>query len=407
MLADTADPDSRAAQTTLILTVAAEAEKARLAAMTQEQRTAEYARIAKLRAEAKIQQEQFAAYTLRLDKEQPAWNAVNPVALPLPTYQENARAASVAGNFEALYLLMPMSVERWSKNTPLGKFRFKVVNGKRVYIPFSLADFDRMFVLFQRENKFGFSFFKEPGANCPQERWDRIKASYIQGQEKNAEQYPPSDWRHVYPIYPGRFICEKYERSLWVQVRVPVVIAVGAIAAVYLGPIVYDKIGSVLTGATGAADSATKTASLFSKIQKTGNTVLSFVNKARTIDAIIKGEIPPPPISILGSSFTDWAMIVAKRELVEQAKEAAAKAGMEYIQKKLTAAEEAKMRREIEALQRQLAGIVPENMPKQPSPAVPIVVQEKSAGLAIANKKVNDAVVTVMAIALPALILMS
>lgn len=78
------------------------------------------------------------------------------------------------------------------------------------------------------------------------------------------------------------------------------------------------KVTSGVTAATTAAKEAAKEAAgitpaitegvtLVDKAQEIVPKVVDGVNKARTVEAIVSGEIPPPPIDLQGDNFTDWA----------------------------------------------------------------------------------------------------
>ncbi len=332
-------------------------------------------------------------------------NTQAPIAkLPLNAYQNQMRKAIMAADFEAFNLLMTISKFGWGSNTPLGMYRFRVIDGKRIYKPFSDTDLARLFAyMSQAGNRYGYNRFAEPGASCD---WNALLEMYVNKQIAAKKQYPNTDWRHVVEIYPGRYICQVYDPSLWVKIRAPVIAAVAIVAAIYLGPIVLAKItgtaaaegGAVVAGAgttagttaaTGIVGAGTKagivtavtTKSVATAITVTqattaagaiataveGATLLSktktaidLLNKARTIDALISGEMPPPPIGISGDSFTEWALDIAKAELADELKEQAGEYLTEKMRDKIIAAEESRLRAEIEAMQRELAGLVNE-----------------------------------------------
>ena len=385
MLADIIDPRTTAYKDELARLERERLERQRFALLTTEEKEAE-AQAAK----------EFQNYISGLNVNTLRFNQVNPAAAVLTNFEQSVMAASVAGNFLALNKLMPFSIHRWNRATPLGKYRFRVVNGKRIYIPFSDSDIDN----FMAGSWLGWNgpgqingTLVEPGAQgCDKEK---ISNQYKATQKANAQMYPQTDWRHIVPIYPGAYICQVYRPSTWVKIRGPVMVAVAAVAAVYLGPVIYDKIAGAVSGATSTAESAT----VFQKVQATANNILGYVNKARTIEAIANGELPPPPISILGDSFTDWALTVAKKELTDAAKEKAAELGQEYIQRKLTEKEENKLRAEIQAMQAELAALMPADVPAAPDAQVPAVVQEKSAELALQEKQAQDSALVVAGVA--------
>ena len=246
------------------------------------------------------------------------------------------------------------------------------------------------------------------------ENWENhwIKR-YMQESNAYARRYPSTDPRHIWNYHVTQAQCKKPKKSLWVKIRKPLAIAAGIVAAVYLGPVVVEKIGAAVGGGgagaggaaagTGAGATATGTgvaagtgagakagtATFFSKVKAGSKTLLKYVNRARSIKAIADGELPPPPIGIPGSSFREWATIVAKEQIVKAAKEEALERGVEYIQRKMTEKEERKLREEIAAMQRELERLIPKEvkeMPPEPAPQVPTpvkVIQEQEAQRAL------------------------
>jgi len=356
--------------------------------------------------------------------------------LPLTEDENRFRAASMSGDFLAMNDMAPFGKTAWLPKTPIGKYRFEVKNGRIVYKAFTDADFDRFMLgpWFTRGSIRGLAPLVHPRRTRKADMPRKLQ-EYKKQQEKSASQYPAADPRHVAQIYPGQYQIELGKRSTWVKIRKPVIAAVAIVAAVYLGPAVLSKIkgatatggasgsagstgfvgagakgaavkatGSVATGgiATGGAvtgGAVTQSASLFKTVQAGTGKLLGYVNKARTIKAIANGEIPPPPISIVGSSFTDWAVQVAKAELAKEAKSRAIELGQEYVVRQITKKEEAKLRREIEAIQRELNKVIPRNIPSEPNVGVPAIVQEQSAKLAIKENQGQTATVAILAIA--------
>ncbi len=357
-------------------------------------------------------------------------NSQAPIArLPLPAYQNKMRVAILAADFDAFNKLLVISKFGWSANTPLGMYRFKLINGKRIYVPFSDVDLARLFQYMSLAvNTYGYNRFAEPGATCD---WQHLLDLYVNRQDAAKKQYPNTDWRHVVEIYPGRYICQVYRPSTWVKIRKPVVAAVLIVAAIYLGPIVMAKIGEAgAAEAAGAAAATTaeagtaitavaiETATVASTVTtvastagvvttaaeagslfKTAQSVVGWVNKARTVDAIIKGELPPPPISISGGSFTEWAYDLAKEEVIAEAKQRAMELGQEYMQKDLSKAEEARIRAEIETMQRELAALLPPGTPIMPSPELAADVRQKIAAMQEIERQRQQQNIVLMALA--------
>lgn len=338
-------------------------------------------------------------YLLRMNTDAPL------ARLPLTAYQEKMRRAIMAADFEAFNILMTISKFGWSADTPLGMYRFRVIDGRRIYKPFSDTDLARLFAYMSTAaNRYGYNRFAEPGSTCD---WNALLTMYVNKQIAAKKQYPPTDWRHVVEIYPGRYICQVYRPSTWVKIRAPVIAAVAIVAAIYLGPIVLAKItgagaaegGAVAAGAGAAGTTEAVTAGIVGAGTKAGvvtavttkvgataitvtqattaagaiagaveagtllskaKTAVDLINKARTIDALISGEMPPPPIGISGDSFTEWALDIAKAELADEITEQYGEYITDKMRDKMIAAEESRLRAEIEAMQRELAGLVNE-----------------------------------------------
>jgi len=326
-------------------------------------------------------------------------NTQAPIAkLPLDAYQKQMRKAIMAADFEAFNVLMTISKFGWGANTPLGMYRFRVIDGKRRYKPFSDVDLARLFqYMAGATNRYGYNRFAEPGSSCD---WNVLLNQYVNMQVAAQKNYPNTDWRHVVEIYPGRYICQVYEPSLWVKIRKPVVAAVAIVAAIYLGPIVMAKLGEgaaagaggtaaaagteatiAVTGVVGTTTTATATvavttaevasavvtASQVGSVLATTQQVVGYINQARTVAAIVQGEVPPPPIGISGDTFTEWALDIAKEELIKEVEERTGEYLTDRAKKKLIEAEEARLKEEIERMQAELAKLVPPGTPIIPS----------------------------------------
>ena len=306
---------------------------------------------------------------------------------------EKLRALSLDDSNPDQWLLFYRQIyAREIVGVPLGKFRFEWgANGKPVFVPWSEQAWTNFFENMQR----GRWIPNIPAMyKCPPEWATHWIKEYTGHSENAAKQFPANDPRHVWQYKSGDAKCRRPKKSTWVKIRKGVVGAALVVAAVYLGPVILAKVKAIAggaagatgtTGATGAATAATTTsavstataiveATTFQQIQAGSATLLGYINKARTVDAIVKGKLPPPPISIVGSSFRDWAFIVAKEKLQEEAMQA----GQDYIVKKMTEKEEARLRAEIAEMQRQLIAMMPPEvlkMPPQPDPDLPAVVK--------------------------------
>ena len=155
-------------------------------------------------------------------------NSQAPIAkLPLPTYQKKMRLAMWNADFAAFNKLLVISKFGWGSNVPLGMYRFRIIDGKRIYKAFSDVDLANLFqYMSQAANIYGYNRFAEPGASCD---WNTLLTQYVNMQIAAKNKYPNTDWRHVVEIYPGRYICQVYKPSLWVKIRKPVVAAVAIV----------------------------------------------------------------------------------------------------------------------------------------------------------------------------------
>jgi hypothetical protein len=347
-------------------------QRAERAAMTPEQLLAEKA--------FKAHIAQMNIYMLLMNTEAPD------AKLPLKPYHEKMRQASMAGDWTALNILMVMSKFRWGPNTPLGMYRFLIKNGRKIYVPFTDVELARLFqIMAGAENKYGYNRFREPGATCD---WNHLLDLYVNNQEAHKKQYPNTDWRHVVPIYPGRYICQVYRPSTWVKIRKPVMAAVAIVGAIYLGPIIAAKMGEASAAAAGGttggtagaatgAEAVAKSATFLQKVQKG----VEVYNKVSAINSIVHGELPAPPIGISGSTFTEWAVNIAKEEVKKEITGKIAEKAGAYVSKKLAEKEakkqEAQIRVEVEALQRELARLTPKDTPPVPSPLLDPPIRNK------------------------------
>lgn len=404
-LGDTADPDSRAFQREAIL------------------------RARPKRAPTAIEQKLAAEYALHKPRQAELQKTVSPpytVAAPGPLSEigKQFQKMVLARDWDALFNFLPP--KKWGQHGMLGKYSFVEKGGKRIYIPFTEPEI-RAFV-------FSPYYTVQPGYTCTDEQREMGVAALMKAGARHQQKFPNTDYRHIWPIYPGwgypgqRYGCEKYVPSTWVKIRKPVAIAAGVVAAVYLGPMVVDKIGALTGGGgsaaatgeaatgivgagtkagavakagvgakavgAGAAATAAETATFFTKVKTGANSVLGYVNKGRTIEAIAKGELPPPPIGITGSNFTEWAVDVAKKEL----KDELMKTVSEKMADEMVKREEKKIRAEIEQLQRELNKVIPADLPMHPAAGVPVPVQQVMEQEKIKSEEMTTAA---LAIGLP------
>ena len=357
------------------------AEITRRAALTPELRAAEdAARAAEITAR-QAQAASAARFKAELWRGQPRTR--NFAVTPLSPEGKEFQAATLARDWDRLFGLTTGGVAAWvpkrGQHAPsLGKYSFRIVNGRRKYIPFTEAEI----------KSFAFSrhYRTKPGFECTPER-RQLGVDWHWGKTRgHLKKYRDTShpW-HIWPILPGwgirrgdTYQCRKPKKSLWVKLRTKVYVAAAVVAAVYLGPAVFSKVGGMLAkgeaggaivgagakagaaakvgvaakaGLVAKAGAAAKTAGFFATVQKG----VGLVNNARTVNAIIHGDLPPPPIAT-GENFTEMAMSIAKDELAKDQAE------------KLTALEEQRMRLELEAIQREIDAFVPRGTPIAPDP---------------------------------------
>ena len=299
---------------------------------------------------------------------------------------EKLRALSLDDANPEQMLLFNQAIPMYSaRGQILGKFRFNWgANGKPVYVPFTRQFWENFF----RHPQRGRWIPNQPfTAKCDANWETHWIGKYVAESENSRRHFRNTDYRHIYQTIIGGAICKAPKKSLWVKIRKGVADVGLIVAAVYLGPAIVaigkallggaaggggtgtGAAGAAATGGTSAASTAATTATTFQKVQAGTKTLLGYVNKARTVRAVVRGELPPPPIGIPGASFRDWALIVAKEKIKEEAMDAAMEAGQKYIAKKMSAKEEAKLKAEIAEMQRQLIALTPKEvlaMPPEP-----------------------------------------
>ena len=345
-------------------------------------------------------------------------NKISKFTRPGEKNLEDMRAATLAGDWGALNRLVPFLRPRvWNDpRTPqygnaiqLGKFSFVWGPDDRPrYVPFTREQILNFINQYAVNAPFSY--------RCPESQKEQLADFYFNQQQADQQRFPDTDWRHVVPMYPGGgVVCARPKESFWVSIRSAVLVAVAVVAAVYLGPLVYDKISATLAGEAGAAAgasaasgaTATGTAVQTTSFLKKVKTAISFYNKASSVNAIIHGEVPPPPIGVSGSTFTKMAMNIAKDQLVREAEKQAMRAGVKYVERKLTAKEERRMQAEIEELQRQIASLVPADTPVGPDPGLQPGVGEKISEMQNIERQREGNALAFLAVVVPVGLLMA
>lgn len=352
-------------------------ERIRIAAMTPEQRAAMQVQAAQAAIFKARQKENSFIYRAA----NTGWSAVAPG--PLSPIGKEFQQIVLARDWDALFTFLPLKY--WGRYDVLGKYSFKDINGVRTWIPFSSGDI----------SSFVYSpyYSVQPGYTCSDAQRELGVNANIKGMSRHGQKFRKTDPRVIWPILPGwgyggeqRYGCEKQKKSTWVKIRKGVAIAGAIVGAVFLGPIIVAKAGSLFSGAAtsgaagaaGAAGTAAGTAGAVSTVTQatflakvaSGTTgLLKYVNNARTIKAVVEGKMPPPPIELSGAAFRSYAFEVAQDELVKE------------FQRRLTEKEENKLRAEIAEMQRQLIAATP--------PEVLRMSPEPDPGLAEPLKKIQ------------------
>ena len=359
--------------------VARQAAAKREAAMTPEQRAARDAAVAASKAKAGS----VARFKAELWKGKPG--SRNVAVTPLSAEGLELQAATLARDWDRLFGLTG-GLRNWvparGQHAPeLGKYSFQILpNGRRKYIPFTEPEL--------RAWVFSKWYRQHPTKPCT-DRMRQLGLAFAleKGAAYRARTPDTSNPAHLWPLRPGggqrkghAYMCQPEKKSLWVKIRKKVYIAAGIVTAAFLGPAIISKVGGMLAhgeaggaivGAGAKAGAATaittkagaaavvaakagtaaKAAGFFATVQKG----IGVVNNARTVNAIIHGDMPPPPIAT-GENFTEWAMQVAKDQLAKEHAE------------KLTELDERRMRAELEAIQREIDAFVPRGTPVAPDP---------------------------------------
>lgn len=380
------------------------AEVTRRAALTPEQRAAEdAAKAARLEA-ARAQAAAAARFKAELWRSKPGPGHV--AITPLSPEGLELQAATLARDWDRLFGLTG-GVRNWvpargQRQEPpsLGKYSFQILpNGRRKYIPFTEPEL--------RAWVFSKHYRTHPTKACTdRRRMLGLEYALKKGAAYRRRTPNTSNPSHLWPIRPGKghrkghtYMCQPAKKSLWMKIRSKVYIAAGIVAAVFLGPIVISKVGGMLAhgqaggaivgagakagtaaaittkaGATALvaakagtaaavvakAGLAARAAGYFSTIQSG----IGLLNNARTVNAIIQGDMPPPPIAT-GKNFTDWAMNIAKDEIAKTQAE------------KLSELDEARMRAELAVIQREIDALVPRGTPTAPDPNLSPGVRER------------------------------
>lgn len=152
----------------------------------------------------------------------------------------------------------------------------------------------------------------------------------------------------------------------------PLTAAHAAAMQTALAPIAAPTGTALTTGATAikaatavksAAGAAATTSGILDQVKTVAPKVVDGINKARTIEAVANGDVPPPPIDIGSGSMTDWASAIADQ----------------YVQQQMTDAEKELVAQQIRELQAK-ASTIPASGSYYPAPEVPTTIQSAMLG---------------------------
>lgn len=161
----------------------------------------------------------------------------------------------------------------------------------------------------------------------------------------------------VWPIDPiGQCLPKSSDRRR-AAIKKAAVIAAVVVGAVFLGP----AIAGALKGAAAKIGALGIGKAVTSAIPK----VVDLANAKNTIDAVRNGEVPPPPVSLEGDSFKDYAASVAQSLLQREA----ASQQQELNQRQLELQRQ-ELVNEITRMQQGGSSLLPPGSPMYPVPAL-------------------------------------
>lgn len=242
---------------------------------------------------------------------------------------------------------------------------FTGADGYRHYKKFSDAEFSDF------ANRW---YMAAPGYVCPPNH-DVGLAISMQAQ-RSAAQQPERDYSVHYawiigPLSQCSPTSSSRRRKALKKVAAIAAVAVGA---VFLGPIVVGaikgglaKIG-LLGGALGKKGGGESSGGIIDTAIKVIPKVLETANAVAAVQAVRNGEVPPPPLNVQGSSFTDYAAAVGENLLqreLQQQQQAVSQQQQDFMREQ--------MRAEIEAIQRGAVAQLPYSpgsVPMYPIPSL-------------------------------------
>lgn len=127
--------------------------------------------------------------------------------------------------------------------------------------------------------------------------------------------------------------------------------AAGAVAVPSISPVVTATIGGKVITATAVGKGLGVASTIAGAAKKYAPVAEKVINSARTVAAVAKGELPPPPISLGDGNFTDYATAVGK-SIIES-----------KLARKIREEEEQLLRAQVEAQRRDLARYAPLHAP--------------------------------------------
>lgn len=280
-----------------------------------------------------------------------------------------------------------------SGNLDLNWLRVYVTpDGWRAYKPFSKADMDRW--------AHGW-YLSYSGFVCPLGQVRAVRDAGNGGQAGRLRSHQKWNVHYAWHINSLAQCQEKSSKRRRSNIKKVAAVAAVVVGAVYLGPMVAGALkgsgavatagvktgiakAGIATGAKAAAGVGAKALAV-AKVGAAGATIASqakqwipkvvdATNNVRTVKAIVDGEVPPPPISIEGNNFKEYAVSVGQQILEKEL--ADKKQALTDAQMALARRE---MDQEIARIQNAARGQIPAGVPTYPMPQIAQPVQQAQA----------------------------
>jgi hypothetical protein len=224
-------------------------------------------------------------------------------------------------------------------------------DGTRKYKPWTREEFNRWLGHFELAHS---------GYTCPQgdinEGVEHVLGKQAERQ-RDINCGPLNSHLCVWPIDPIAQCMPTSSSRRRKAIKKAAAIAAVVVGAVFLGP----AIAGALKGAAAKIGALGIGKAVTASIPK----VVDLANAKQTIDAVRNGEVPPPPISLQGDNFKDYAASVAQSLLQREAaaqQQQVSEAQLELQRQQLV--------NEITRLQQGGAALLPPGSPSYPVPAL-------------------------------------